>query len=64
VQYLEVMGQQGRNDYPIPSKWDLLLVGIVFQHEGIEALRRELARNPPEPDGCLRLDPLKHRSHR
>jgi len=35
----------GRDDYPIRPVWNSLLAGIVFQHQGIEHLRRELSRN-------------------
>lgn len=37
----------GRNDYPIRAVWNWLLAGIVFQHNGIESLRRALQRNAP-----------------
>lgn len=36
---------RGRNDYPIRAMWNSVLAGIVFQHDGIEKLRRELVRN-------------------
>lgn len=36
---------RGRNDYPIRAMWNSVLAGIVFQHDGIEKLRRELLRN-------------------
>jgi len=45
---MRAMGQQrgrGRNDYPIRAMWNSVLAGIVFQHDGIEKLRRELMRN-------------------
>lgn len=35
----------GRDDYPIRPVWNSLLAGIVFQHESVEQLRRELSRN-------------------
>ncbi len=34
-----------RDDYPIRAMWNSILAGIVFQHDGVESLRRELARN-------------------
>ena len=34
-----------RDDYPIRAVWNSVIAGIVFQHSGVEALRRELARN-------------------
>ena len=57
VQYLEVMRRQGRNDYPVRPMWNALLAGIVFQHESIESLLRELARNPSLMEACG-FDPL------
>ncbi|AVX21816.1 transposase [Carboxydocella thermautotrophica] len=36
---------KGRNDYPVRAIWNSILAGIVFQHESVEKLRRELARN-------------------
>ena len=35
----------GRNDYPITAMWNSVLAGIVYQHNSIESLRRELSRN-------------------
>ena len=57
VRYLEVMRQHGRDDYPVRALWYALLAGIVFQHESIESLLRELARNPSLMDVCG-FDPL------
>jgi hypothetical protein len=37
--------------------WNALLAGIVFQHESLESLLRELARNPSLMDACG-FDPL------
>lgn len=45
MQTLETERGRGRNDYPIRAMWNSILAGIVFQHESIEKLRRELARN-------------------
>jgi hypothetical protein len=42
---LEQKRANGRNDYPVRAMWNSILAGIVFQHDGIEKLRRELARN-------------------
>lgn len=52
VQYLEVMRGHGRDDYPVQAMWNVLLAGIVFQHESLESLLRELARNPSLMDVC------------
>lgn len=35
----------GRNDYPITAVWNSILAGIIYQHNSIESLRRELSRN-------------------
>lgn len=38
--------RKGRRDrYPIRAVWNSLIAGVVFEHAGIEPLRRELARN-------------------
>ena len=52
VQYLEVMRGQGRDDYPVRAMWNALLAGVVFQHPSIEALIRELGRNPALREAC------------
>jgi len=46
IQYLEEMRGKGRNDFPVRAMWNALIAGIVFQHQSIESLIRELARNP------------------
>ena len=43
---LQQMRGHGRNDFPIATMWRALLAGVVFQHESIESLLRELRRNP------------------
>lgn len=48
----------GRNEYPIRPVWNTLLAGIVFQHVGVESLRRELLRNAGLRQVCG-LDPTK-----
>jgi len=35
----------GRDDYPVRAVWNSLLAGVVYQHQSIESLRRELLRN-------------------
>jgi len=42
---LETERKGRRDDYPLRALWNTVLAGIVFQHEGIESLRRELQRN-------------------
>ncbi len=41
-----------RDDYPIRVVWNSLLAGVVYQHESIESLRRELMRNGELRDVC------------
>ena len=42
---LEKQRKNGRNDYPVRAIWNTILAGIVFEHNSIESLRRELSRN-------------------
>jgi hypothetical protein len=42
---LEAERKGRRDDYPLRAVWNSVLAGIVFQHENIESLRRELRRN-------------------
>lgn len=57
VHYLEVMRGHGRDDDPVRAMWNALLAGIVYQHERLESLLRELARNPSLMQACG-FDPL------
>ena len=45
MKHLEKERGNGRDDYPIRGMWNSLLAGIVYQHDSVESLRRELARN-------------------
>ena len=36
---------KGRDDYPVRAVWNSLLAAVVYQHQSIESLRRELLRN-------------------
>lgn len=54
---LEAQRGKGRDDYPVRAIWNSLLAGIVFQHESVESLRRELSRNGELRDLCG-FDPL------
>lgn len=45
MQALEAERNRRRDDYPIRAVWNSVLAGVVFQHESIESLRRELSRN-------------------
>ena len=54
---LEEQRGKGRDDYPVRAIWNSLLAGIVFQHQSVESLRRELSRNGELRDLCG-FDPL------
>jgi len=45
MEKLEGHRKWGRDDYPIRSVWNSVLAGIVYQHQSIDSLRRELLRN-------------------
>lgn len=45
MQILEKERGKGRDDYPVRAMWNSILAGIVYQHNSIESLRRELSRN-------------------
>ena len=45
MRILERERGRGRNRYPVRAVWNSILAGIVFQHESVESLRRELSRN-------------------
>jgi len=52
MRQLEQERYKGRDDYPVRAMWNSILAGIVFQHETIEKLRRELARNGQLREMC------------
>lgn len=45
MQKLEQRRGRGRDDFPVRAVWNSLIAGVVFEHEKIESLRRELQRN-------------------
>jgi len=45
MKHLEEERGNGRDDYPIRGMWNSLLAGIIYEHDKIASLRRELARN-------------------
>ena len=57
MQHLEARRKKGRNDYPIRPMWNSLICTIIFEHQSIESLRRELARNGQLRQLCG-FDPL------
>jgi hypothetical protein len=42
MQKLEEQRKGGRDDYPIRPVWNSVLAGVVYQHQSIDSLRREL----------------------
>lgn len=50
---LERQRGKGRNDYPVRAMWNSVLAGIVFQHDNVEKLRRELARNGQQSSAAV-----------
>ena len=42
---LESERGNGRDQYPIRAMWNSIIASYVFQHDSVEALRRELLRN-------------------
>ena len=49
---LEKNRGKGRDDFAVRAMWNAVLAGIVFQHESIESLIRELSRNPSLLEAC------------
>lgn len=49
---LESKRGRGRDDYPVRAVWNSILAGVVYQHPSVEALRRELLRNPDLREMC------------
>jgi hypothetical protein len=58
MEKLEKQRKWGRDDYPIRPVWNSVLAGIVYQHQSIDSLRRELLRNG-ELRGRCGFDPHK-----
>jgi hypothetical protein len=55
---LEKQRKWGRDDYPIRPVWNSVLAGVVYQHQSIDSLRRELLRNAELRQFCG-FDPHK-----
>jgi len=53
---LEKHRKWGRDDYPMRPVWNSVLAGVVYQHQSIDSLRRELSRNG-ELRGVCGFDP-------
>lgn len=52
VMELEDRRGKGRDEFPVRAIWNAIIAGIVFQHESIESLIRELSRNPALLEAC------------
>jgi hypothetical protein len=52
IRELEDLRGNGRDDFPIRAMWNGLIGGVVFQHESVESLIRELSRNPALLEAC------------
>ena len=46
IEALKARRGRGRDDYPVEAMWRALIAGVVFQHDSIASLLRELRRNP------------------
>ena len=57
VAFLEARRGKGRNDYPVRPIGNVLIAGIVFQHDSAASLLRELSRNG-ELRGLCGFDPM------
>ena len=52
VMGLEDRRGNGRDEFPVRAMWNATIAGVVFQHESIESLIRELSRNPALLEAC------------
>ena len=58
MEHLEKDRGRGRDEYPVRAVWNSILAGVVFQHDSVESLRRELKRNGQLRELCG-FDPLR-----
>ena len=49
---LEAERGKGRNDYPVRAVWNSILAGIIFGHQTIASMIRELSRNAQLREIC------------
>jgi hypothetical protein len=52
MQELEKRRGNGRDDFPVRVMWNSIIAGILYQHNGIESLIRELLRNGQLREVC------------
>jgi len=44
--------ERGRDDPPVRGIWNSILAGVLYEHESIESLRRDLGRNAQMRELC------------
>ncbi len=51
---MELEDQRGkvRDEFPVRAMWNAIIVGVVFQHESIGPLVRELSSGPALLEAC------------
>ncbi len=52
MRLLEEERDKGRDDYPVRAVWNSILAGVVYEHQSVQSLRRELERNGQLRDLC------------
>ena len=52
IDALKARRGRGRDEYPVEAMWRALMAGVVFQHDSIASLLRELRRNPALLEWC------------
>jgi hypothetical protein len=45
MEHLEWERRNGRDDYPVRAVWNSMLAGVVYEHDSVASLCRELLRN-------------------
>jgi transposase len=45
MRVLEEERDKGRDEYPVRAVWNSILAGVVYEHQSVQSLRRELRRN-------------------
>jgi hypothetical protein len=45
MRIVEEERDKGRDDYPVRAVWNSVLAGVVYEHQSVQSLRRELKRN-------------------
>ena len=45
MRILEGERDRGRDEYPVRAVWNSILAGVVYEHQSVQSLWRELKRN-------------------